>query len=457
VIHKFRLAIVPAFLLLCLLFGGASAAGFWANMVLQLIALAIIVWAALVERQTPLAAPARRLLVLLGLALALAALHLIPLPPAIWTSFAGRESVAQGYRMLGEPLPWLPLSLAPYRTWGSVLWLLPAIATLLGMLRLGGFRSSWIAWVLCGVTIVSVTLGAVQIAGGQDSPFYFYQITNWGKAVGFFANSNHMGMLMVATVPFLAALFFDAKAKGRSINRASGLAVMLAGALAVIAVGIAINASLAGMGLIIPVAGISMFALGSRNRKRIAFGAIAGAVLLVAAVVLVFTAPVGGDLTSASASDTGSRYFFLTTTMKAVADFFPWGTGLGTFVDVYPMYEDPAGVTRLFANHAHDDYVELLLETGVPGVLLVLVFLLWFGARTVAVWRAEQPDYFARAATVAGGALLAHSFVDYPLRTAALSALFAVCCALMAEARPRARRRHQPKETPSTVRHLSAD
>ena len=84
------------------------------------------------------------------------------------------------------------------------------------------------------------------------------------------------------------------------------------------------------------------------------------------------------------------------------------------------------------------------------------MFLLWWTGRTIAIWRAETPDYFAMAATIASFAILAHSVVDYPLRTAAISALFAACCALMAD--PRARVRHREKQAPENrARHLSAD
>jgi len=41
--------------------------------------------------------------------------------------------------------------------------------------------------------------------------------------------------------------------------------------------------------------------------------------------------------------------------------------------------------------------------------------------------------------------------VDYPLRTAALSAVFAVCIGLMSGARPYTRRSHEP----SSARHLT--
>ena len=71
-IHYLRLGIVPFYLALCLLLGGASAAGYWANMALQLLALPIIVWAAAAARPSQaLSAPVRQLIALMLLMLLL--------------------------------------------------------------------------------------------------------------------------------------------------------------------------------------------------------------------------------------------------------------------------------------------------------------------------------------------------------------------------------------------------
>ena len=67
----------------------------------------------------------------------------------------------------------------------------------------------------------------MQLAGGMQSPWYFYDITNYGVAVGFFSNANHEATLLVATVPFLAALYLAATVKGRSAQHASGMLVIL--------------------------------------------------------------------------------------------------------------------------------------------------------------------------------------------------------------------------------------
>jgi O-antigen ligase len=459
-IHYLRIGIVPVFLLLCLVFGGASAAGFWQNMVLQLIAIVIIFWSLIVRRGSPMAPAGRQLLVLTVLMLLVPLLQLVPLPPSIWTALPGRAPVADAFELLGKPLPWLPLSLAPARTESSLFWLLPALAVLLGIIRLGGFRATWIAWTVASIAALSVAIGALQLADGTGSPMYFYSITNFGTTVGFFANANHLATLLVATIPFLAAIYLSARAKGRSVSRASGLLVMLGGAVAVVLVGIVINSSLAGIGLMAPtVAASGLLLLRSRRKKRLSplWGALV-ALLFVGAVAGIYLTPTSNNLTSKGArSDPASRFQSFTISSRATRDYLPFGSGVGTFQNIYPSYEDPNRVTRFYMNHVHGDYIELALETGIPGMIVLVLFLLWWLRRTISIWRAEEADYFALGATIASAVILAHSLVDYPLRTAAISALFAACCALMADPRARVRQRIREEAPENKARHLSAD
>ena len=51
-----------------------------------------------------------------------------------------------------------------------------------------------------------------------------------------------------------------------------------------------------------------------------------------------------------------------------------WGWGLGTFPTVYPSYR--SFYTNLFVNEAHNDYAQLLVETGLLGFALMLWFLI---------------------------------------------------------------------------------
>ncbi|HEY0014610.1 MAG TPA: O-antigen ligase family protein [Allosphingosinicella sp.] len=455
-----RHALVPGYLLLCLLLGGASAAGIWGNMLLQLLALPIIAAAALASPTTPIPAPGRQLVALLLAAVAVVAMQLVPLPPSIWTTIPGREGVAAGFIAVGAELPWLTTSLSPYRTISSALWLLPAIAVLLAILRLRAFKPGPIAWTIVGVTIVSVAIGAMQVAGGETSRWYFYEITNRGASTGFFSNANHLATLLVCTFPFLTALYLHARDKGRSVQKNSGLLVILVGAVGLVVVGVAVNRSLAGVGLSVPVLAASALMFLSRRGRGMPKWLLALVpVLVVASVAVALTAPTGNNLIGEEArSSQESRFTSFSRSLDAAGEVFPAGSGIGSFQEIYRTREDPGTMQRSYMNHVHSDYIELLLETGLPGMIVLALFLYWWARRTWAIWRADERDHYALAGSIASAAILAHSAVDYPLRTAAVAAVFALSVALMAEPRPAGRARREGSESGKPrARHLSAD
>jgi O-antigen ligase len=451
-----RHTLVPAYLVLCLLLGGASVGGYMGNLILQLAALQVIVLA-LVRPQFVQPVPVRTLMLLLAALVGVMLVQLVPLPPSVWSSLSGRERMVEGYALLEQNLPWLPLSLSYFDSVAALLWLLPAFAVLLGILRLGAYRASVLAWCLLGFTAVSVLIAAVQVTSGSDSPFYFYDVTNRGSGVGFFANSNHQATLLICTMPFLAALF-AARGSSQSLRGASGLATVLGGLALVLGVGVAINGSLAGLGLGVGVAVGSVILLRSSKRPVPTWTLPAALVATVGCTLLILFSPLGGgSLMKELETSSGSRETMIATTAEAAAYYFPFGSGAGTFVDVYRGFEDPNLVGGAWINHAHCDMIEILLETGLMGGILMLLFLSWWARRAYVVWiKDERPDHFARAAVIASAAIIAHSFVDYPLRTAAISALFAVCLALMAQPRPSVKARVARGSEDDGPRHLSA-
>jgi O-antigen ligase len=431
-----RQLVAPLYLLLCLIIGG-SAQGIWGNMVLQLLGLAIIAWAAASAAQEPLVKPARQLLWMIMLGLAVVAIQLVPLPASLWPHLGGRQGIAQGYQLLGIPLPALPLSLTPYKSLDSLLGVIPALAIICAIVRLKAYRGSFMAAALLAGVIAGILLGTLQVTSADpiNSPWYLYAETNPGHAVGFFANANHMATLLVIALPFLAALV--PAAKGANLQRYSAFIALTAGAGLVILVGIALNGSLAGYGLVVPVllaSALIVLPSGSSLRTTIM---VLSVVVLVAAIVLLSNSAIGTatfDLDTANSVQ--SRQQILSTTFAALKDYFPWGSGLGSFRDLYPLYEDPTGVTTTYVIHAHNDFAELMLETGLAGTVVLALFLLWWAAAVRRVWSTAETGAFARAASIASAAMLAHSLVDFPLRTAAVSAAFGMCIALLADRRP---------------------
>ena len=432
-LSRVRPFVAPLYLFACLILGG-SAQGIWQNMVLQLFGLALIAWAAMSRFEEPMARPARQVLLIAGLGLVVVAAQLIPLPASLWAHGA-RIPIAQGFAVLGRPLSALPLSLTPYATLNSLLGFIPPLALFCAIARLRAYRAVWLSVALLAGAIAGIMLGALQVASsGDNTAWYPYLETNYGAAVGFFANANHMGSLMVVSVPFLAAI--AAAGKSKNVQRYSALVAIAAGVGLILLVGIALNGSLAAYGLALPVivASTSMIIPAGNPLRRIVLGA-ALLLLLVATVGLAKSSIGATALRQDASTAVQTRGEILHTSAKAVRDFMPLGSGLGSFRAVYQLYESPDEVSTTYVIHAHDDYVELALELGLAGVAVIALFLLWFGAVVWRLWATAEPLPFARAASIAAAALLAHSAVDYPLRTAAISACFAMCVALLADRR----------------------
>jgi len=452
-----RSAIVPVFLIACLLLGGSTRSA-WPNLAIQISAIAILASAALAAPRAKSGQPGQNLVRLCYSMVALILLQLIPLPPRLWSALPSRDSVAEGYALLGQPLPWLPLSLTPYDTMTSALWLLPPLAVIAAVLRLGAYRELWLAIALGVAAFGGVFLGVLQVtsADSVSSPWYIYSITNYGQATGFFANSNHMATLLLVTIPFMVALLGGKRGRRRQLQQDAGRFAIVGGAILVLVLGVALNKSTAGVALSIPVVAASVLMRTSLSVRWAGWGIGAVVVLGVAALIAVFVTPLQSG--SASAGDDlsfSTRATSIGNSLRAAADVFPMGSGSGSFNSVYPAYENPDIVDRTYINHVHNDYIEIALETGLPGLILMMAVLLWWLGRTIAIWRAPIIDYFARASTIASGAILCHSMVDYPLRTSAIAAVFATCLALMAGPRRRLKIESGAAAGEERARHLS--
>jgi O-antigen ligase len=426
--ERTRSFLIAGYVLLAVLLGGSSQ-GMWANLSLQLLGIVLIAWAAITRPPEGWSGGSRTLRGLLVAALILILLQLVPLPPEAWTKLPGREMIAEGYKQIGYGLPSLPVSLTPFQSMMALFAAIPAIAALVATEKVRPLQR-WIAIVILAGTLLGILLGALQVAGGQGSWAYLYRITNDG-AVGFFSNRNHMATLLLIAIPMAAALVGSARSRSRSTHL--GRYGVAAAVLVLIFVGIALNRSLAAISLALPVLLASAAVTPGAVRWRritlpLAGIALGGGILLLASTPIATVVRPGGTDTSIQ-----SRQAIWSNTASAIRDSFPVGTGLGSFEQVYRHYEDPLTVTTVYVNHAHNDYLQIALEFGLAGLLLVIFFLVWWAVVAVRIWQSPMSTPFARAATIASAVVLVHSVVDYPLRTAAISVIFAASVGIMAQ------------------------
>jgi O-antigen ligase len=163
-------------------------------------------------------------------------------------------------------------------------------------------------------------------------------------------------------------------------------------------------------------------------------------VLLVAATYVLGRAASIDRFAGDIAVTEDQRFLFTPAVLAIIAATFPVGTGLGSFDKLFRQYEPEAMLTDRYANHAHNDLLELAMTTGAIGVLLLLAFLIWWAVRG---WRAVREDageanLVGRLGFVAIALFFLASLTDYPLRTPFLAAVFALACAWLGGAGTRA-------------------
>jgi O-antigen ligase len=181
-----------------------------------------------------------------------------------------------------------------------------------------------------------------------------------------------------------------------------------------------------------------------------------GAVLLVVTGFLVWLG--GNDLTQRLVSIHSEARQEITGGMRTAIDrdglhmFLKrpiLGWGLGTFPIVYPQFR--SFYTTFFVNQAHNDYLQLLVETGVAGFLIALWFLALIvrqAASKMKNWTETASGSLAVAALLGCVGILVHSALDFNLQIPANAAIFYVLCAIVAAAplqesnRKRVLRRH---------------
>jgi O-antigen ligase len=435
-----------------LLLGGGTRGGFLSDAILELLAIPalLLVVPSLIDalrRSTHVPRSTSWALMLCFAIALLPLLQLVPLPPWIWTKLPGREAILAIFNLVGGQGNWMPMSVSPNATWLSLLSLVPPMAIFLGAIQLGYRERRGLSLVVISVGIFSAFLGLIQVAQGPTSPLRFAAFTDNTEAVGFFANRNDFAALLYMVLVFTAAWAIDIAFKAVSWRhvRSAARIVMLTAAFLVLIVLIAAEAmarSRAGLVLTI-VALAGMFAMASAERPN-ASGIgpgklLLGATLLAVMLAVQFTLYRVMDRFALEPME-DARLTFARNTVSAASAFMPFGAGVGTFVPVYAMFEAPSDtIGNFYINHAHNDFLEVWLETGVFGMALFGGFLIVLGFRSVELWwrppdEASKLDrLLMRAAPVAIALLIAHSFVEYPLRTGAIMAIFAFSCALLIE------------------------
>lgn len=448
------LALLTAFLAVVLLLGGSARDD--ALSLVFLRPLAVLFLGAGLLMLPREAWREHRLLIALALALPLLTLiHLVPLPPDLWRQLPGRQLIWDIGQIAGIEQPWRPIALVPYRAWNSFWSYFPPLAALALALGLHKEQSRLLVFVLAAIILASGVLGLLQSVGAPGNGFYLYRITNEESAVGLFANRNHQAMLLAIAFPVVAAAASLSRGTREAVRPklwlALGVGVMILPFLLVTQsrAGLVLGAVGMTSALFVyrdPTGQLQPRRTGARvNYRWVGIGAAAAAIVLTTALVarasslqrLFATGPGGEDL----------RLRVWGPIFDAAWTYFPVGSGIGSFVEVYKVIEPDDNLSPLYLNHAHNDWLEMLLTGGVPALLILAVAVWYLGRAMFRTFIGARRDQSSEAVTARLGAaiviiLALGSAYDYPLRVPSLACLFAIAVVWLV-------RRHDSLKRPS--------
>jgi hypothetical protein len=373
--------------------------------------------------------------------MALALLQLVPLPAAVWRNLPNRELVAAASSSVGLGTIARPLSLTPAMTWNTFFSLfVPLTGIVLVAVQAPENRNRVIPF-LMAVALLSALFGFLQALGSNG--LQLYRITHKGVPTGLFANRNHQSIMLLWLM--LAACWMGSGPLAPKRSAKVGLGGAIATVVALFPL-LILTGSRAG--LLLSVATLFMcgwlllrapatrelLKRGGRRTKILVGGGI-GLISVPLLVILVVLALSDREtalsrLFQRDALD-DLRWLYLPYIKQMAADYFPWGSGFGSFADAFNGYEPASMLSSHYMNAAHDDPLQLVVEGGLPIIAIVAVALGWVAARLARLWRSDAGAGRALAIFIGGSYFLwlSASFVDYPLRTPIGAMLFAVLTA----------------------------
>ena len=348
-------------------------------------------------------------------ALTVTLLQLIPLPPSLWQALPGRALISEGPTFGSQP--WRPLSLAPSATINAAGSLIVPAAVLILTAGLRPTEKRSLPALLLIMAGCALVVSLLQFSGAgfdntvvNESP---------GEVSGLFANRNHFALFLAIGCVVAPAWAFSNREKSSWLALLA-LGICVLSTLSILATGSRSGVLLGGLALILALllTKRDLQGIARRHSRWVVLAMIAGTVGVVLIFLLLSVAADRAvSIDRLLAMDVGQdmRARGLPIVLDAITAHFPVGSGLGGFDPVFRSRE-PIGLLKpTYFNHAHNDFLEILLDSGIAGLALLAAGLAWW------VWASVEAWWRGNRLSRVGSAILLLTIVaslfDYPLRT----------------------------------------
>ncbi len=259
--------------------------------------------------------------------------------------------------------------------------------------------------------------GMVQNVAGNGKLYWLRALSHGGSPFGPFVDRDHFAGYINMIVPLSLAVSLASRRPWKKTLFAFFSVIM----------SFSVFLTLSRGGVISFIAGLAMFSailLSKRKTRRSKWQFVslsAFAIALVSFVLYAGISPLMERFSAGGVSDS-QRVLAWKGTLAAFRDFPVFGTGLGTFQYVFTLYHPPG--LHHFWDHAHNDYLEFLLDEGIAGTLTGIFFIFtvlreafrrqWEGKRAYL-----QAGFASSLATIG-----VHSLVDFNLHIPSNAILF---------------------------------
>lgn len=258
------------------------------------------------------------------------------------------------------------------------------------------------------IFFIVVTVLACSVAVAQDNGFLPFMNYGLGQTTSTFGNTNYFAGFLVMMLPLTATYML--LQKHRSLKQIMTAIV----SLIIIVFLIKTKSRSAWVGASISLIVLFWFNFKIKHMRWVLLGLISAGIIIAG---LIFPDEVGQRIGSLFDPDTPSsfarRLYFYTGAARAFFDSPLLGNGIGNFILFLPRYRSPEYwmvKAEDIVPHAHNEYLEILSETGVIG-FVAFVVILFFLARSI-VQNLKSIDDGRRTIFIGYGAAIAGILVD---------------------------------------------
>lgn len=416
-------------------FGGAYA---WT--VVPIVAGAVVL--AGLARPSIGAADTRALDLLIGLALLVPCLQLVPLPASLRLALSpalARVDRALYLDAAANPAAGPPAPLTVDVTATAEALAIAVAAALIFWSARSLFERGSVRKTLRLVALCGLVASAIAILQHETAPKRIYWVWRPLNAdatpYGPFVSRNDLAAWLVMAIP-LTVGYVLARLESRRREGTTPLAAidetMVWLAAAVCGMAAALVVALSRSGFVAAAAALLTFVF--LTRRRLASGGMARLLIAAGLVAAIATTYANSNammtrLNETLTSGVGSRREIWALTRAIVADFWATGVGVGAYARAMSVYQPP----HQFAfNHAHDEYLQVMAEGGVGLALLAAAVIVTGTIAAARRLRADRTPLFWIRAGAASGlvAVAVQSIWETGLRMPANAVLFAVCTAI---------------------------